>query len=435
MNEPKVVLQPLTAFRFLAALAVFCTHHDYCVAAYPQLSDFWQRYLQEGFAGVTFFFILSGFILTYNYHSLLTPLRWGAVRSFYAARLARIFPVHLLSVLLVLNFSISALLRKPPSDLRRLIAELTLTKSFFPDMKVYFSWNGPSWSLSDECFFYALMPVLLALLAVLGWRRPFRAFLLGAGLVLASFAFTWCWQEQENVHWLLYISPLYRLLDFTVGVSLGLVFVRLPRQTWDGLGKVEASVMEVFVLAMLGMAVVYSSCIPMPLRLGAYYTPFCAAIIFVFAFQRGWFSWLLSKWPFLVLGEISFSFYMLHQVIPWNPTYQRLCLAIGVDPCPSLAFLATNFCCTLLASFLCFYCYERPMRRLVRWLLEARKQQPGAQASDGLRTGGNEGRAGPDRWNPTRQRPRKRTRKHSTLAATCTTAESAAHGKLDLNVH
>jgi peptidoglycan/LPS O-acetylase OafA/YrhL len=79
-RTPSRPIHALTGLRFAAALLVFLHH-----AAGP-------RYY-EGFSGVTFFYVLSGFILTYNYHRTFTSLRPGELWSFYGSRLARIYPV------------------------------------------------------------------------------------------------------------------------------------------------------------------------------------------------------------------------------------------------------------------------------------------------------------------------------------------------------
>lgn len=82
------MLRSLTTFRFIAALMVFLFHQN-LFSGY-----------QLGSAGVSFFFILSGFILTYNYQDKLGEHSGNTIRAFYVARLARIYPVHLLTFLI-----------------------------------------------------------------------------------------------------------------------------------------------------------------------------------------------------------------------------------------------------------------------------------------------------------------------------------------------
>src|SRR6187200_2907241 len=90
-------LDPLTSLRFVAALAVLVHHlspwyFQGIVSTWPgQIVTF------ECFSGVTLFFILSGFILFYNYEEKLRHPSWTTIKDFYVARFARIYPVFLLS--------------------------------------------------------------------------------------------------------------------------------------------------------------------------------------------------------------------------------------------------------------------------------------------------------------------------------------------------
>src|SRR5437660_7011435 len=98
MSDRRDALPPLTALRFLAAAAVVALH---LMAVGPDPAGWTDRFWW-GTAGVTFFFTLSGFILTYNYHAKFNHLPRRGVRDFFAARFARIFPVHFLAFACIL---------------------------------------------------------------------------------------------------------------------------------------------------------------------------------------------------------------------------------------------------------------------------------------------------------------------------------------------
>ena len=108
---------------------------------------------RDGAAGVAFFFVLSGFILTYNYHSSFTKLSLSTAKKFYAARIARIAPVTVLTFLLFLPLMYQQLVDEPGVWLCRALTNLSFTQSFVPLETYYFSYNAVSWSLSDELFF------------------------------------------------------------------------------------------------------------------------------------------------------------------------------------------------------------------------------------------------------------------------------------------
>jgi peptidoglycan/LPS O-acetylase OafA/YrhL len=101
MKEEMPSLRPLTSFRFFAALAVFFHHMIGFFFERPRLKELYQAYYYEGYAGVSFFFVLSGFILTYNYRRVFTSPKVREVWAFYVARLARIYPLHVLSFLVL----------------------------------------------------------------------------------------------------------------------------------------------------------------------------------------------------------------------------------------------------------------------------------------------------------------------------------------------
>src|SRR5205807_10236402 len=102
----------------------------------------------------------------YNYHTIFRSLKVRDVWIFYVARLARIYPVHVLAFVVFLIVALgswSQLFTPRCTQLfdHKALANLTLTQSYIADATYYFSWNGPSWSLSDEFFFYAALPLLL----------------------------------------------------------------------------------------------------------------------------------------------------------------------------------------------------------------------------------------------------------------------------------
>jgi peptidoglycan/LPS O-acetylase OafA/YrhL len=127
-------------------------------------------FLQNGYMGVPFFFLLSGFVLTYA-HSGETS-RSKSRRSFWAARFARVYPVYLLS--LVLNWPFR---NDGPFHIMlsrgAMAATLTATQTWNPHFfYLAQAWNPPAWTLSVEAFFYLCFPFLLPICRGLRpWQR------------------------------------------------------------------------------------------------------------------------------------------------------------------------------------------------------------------------------------------------------------------------
>lgn len=172
-------LKPLTSLRFGAALLVFVYHCEPTAA-------FAGAYAL-GHAGVGFFFLLSGFILTYTYYGHFSgPISWENVREFYVARLARIYPLHLVSM----GLAIAVLARFGGTFWDRsdyvtrasaFVAQSSLMQSWLPNENIYFGLNSPAWSISVEAFFYALFPFLVSsLLRSFGRSSPRLIFVAAA---------------------------------------------------------------------------------------------------------------------------------------------------------------------------------------------------------------------------------------------------------------
>jgi peptidoglycan/LPS O-acetylase OafA/YrhL len=369
MKDQPPPLRPLTAFRFLAALAVFCHHmQDYCLAE-PRLVKIYRSVLFEGYAGVTFFFVLSGFILTYNYNGLFRTFREiREVWKFYTARFARIYPVHLLTFFVMVPLVYREFLTASGSATLRAGSNLLLLQSFIPRSDFFFAYNAPSWSLSNEFFFYALLPLLLWSLHAVRLTRPIWSTALTMVCLAGAFGLTWIWNESPSFHWLCYINPLFRVADFAAGVALCFTYLGFRGARPDWLGWMSATLLEMAALAVIGVLVFCAGAVPLAVRLGSYYTPAMAAIILIFAFQGGYLSALLSTRPFGVLGEMSFSFYMLHIVVL---RYLQKCgPKLHLEHCRPRTIIAITFCLTLVLSALCYYGFERPMReRVKRWLV------------------------------------------------------------------
>ena len=165
----------------------------------------------SGHIGVAFFYVLSGFVLTWSWR----PGR--PVLDYYRGRLARIYPLHALTwaIALVVAFLVAG---RPPW--RQIFAPLTLLHSWTPDIGVVFAVNAPSWSLSDEAFFYALLPALVPLASRVPWRTSVGA---AVGCVVAS---TMAWPligaelGGPLGDWFVYIFPMTRLTEFILGVVI-----------------------------------------------------------------------------------------------------------------------------------------------------------------------------------------------------------------------
>ncbi len=138
-------LPALTSLRFFAAASIVYFHMQ-TFKVLPSVPN-------PDFAlGVSFFFVLSGFILAYNYRDLAR----GDLGRFYIARFARLFPVHIVTFVFAALFVLPWNLWTFGPSLITVPYNLTLTHAWLPLGGLVFSWNAVSWSISAELFFYLL---------------------------------------------------------------------------------------------------------------------------------------------------------------------------------------------------------------------------------------------------------------------------------------
>lgn len=368
-------LDALTSLRFFAAAAIVLYHlRDFGLL--PTVLDGW--YLGQT---VSFFFVLSGFILAYV-HPDLGGRR--AAADFLVARVARIWPAHIAAFVLLL------LTVKQPwgvADVhyRELFANLSLVHAWVPIPQFFFSFNAPSWSISTEFFFYLCFPLL-----VLNWQRTWWWKLTGAfGLAVAVILIAEVFDlppypdsgRDISSTALVYINPLGRLAEFVLGIAIGKFFLGLPGRRESRTALFTA--LEILAVAgVLGM-LRYSGELGAVLRpfigrvgeewlLHSGIPPLSAALVLVMAMERGWVSALLSRPLLVLLGEISYSVYLTHQVL------LRALIQHGAlfDSWPLWVRITLYVLVTLGLSWLIWRFIERPARRGLVGLWRRRSNLP-----------------------------------------------------------
>src|SRR5215203_2600325 len=149
MNEETPArLDGLTSLRFFLASAVVIGHHaGRDISQYGSVATLINAMAPYA---VSWFFVLSGFVLFYNYRALPT----GRDRlNFIALRFARVWPVHIVTLVATLGiFYYAAHIAKTQPGYVGLTAAMLHT--WLPDANLNGAFNGPSWSISDEWFFY-----------------------------------------------------------------------------------------------------------------------------------------------------------------------------------------------------------------------------------------------------------------------------------------
>lgn len=226
-------LLPLTSLRFFAAMMIVAHHlplyfpETYAKAAPPTLVH-----------GVSFFFVLSGFILTHAYKEKPWPGYW----QFLALRAGRLWPVHAFAIMiLVLSVLVpdsfvrhDSITFDGPGFFDRWFAlglNLTMLQSWSPYTVQAFSWNSPAWSISTEFAFYLAFPFLLVNVERnWHWKLLGAALIVGWFLAIASGLPVVSATDAVDKASLTYANPLFRGFEFCLGMATWVLWDRHIRR-------------------------------------------------------------------------------------------------------------------------------------------------------------------------------------------------------------
>ncbi len=320
---------------------------------------------------VSFFFVMSGFILTYVYPQLQTAEERN---RFLLTRYARIWPTHLVTFALILIL-LPCLFRTPHFLLAASI-NLAMIQSWLLISGCVFTFNGPSWSISTEFFFYFCFPTMLKL-ASASWKK-FMVIICLLSLSSIGLCCLEYWPNVPDFHigFPKYINanPLCRVIEFALGMILCLAYRRYGRTL--PLTKLKATILE--CLALTALIIPVTS----PLFLQGHVTgplsalrawilccggaPFYGAIIFVMACQKGYLSDILSFKPLSILGDLAFALYMFHgPIFAFFRVHQQ-----SFFEYPFALFMCLVLAITFVISHLNYVIFETPSRRAIITLFD-----------------------------------------------------------------
>jgi len=316
MKNPAVNTSALPIFRFFAACVVGFFH-------FGQKTDFYYHFPEIFKAGaemVTFFFVLSGFLLYLGYHQR----ELVSLRQYFTKRAIRILPLYYVAFLMTVV-------------LRGIAGRLSFSE-FFINLFCLQSWfvspisfNFTSWFVSDLVFFYCLFPFILSFLKK---YKPAPAHLIAASLLL--------WLVTQGIlttllnshfylgypshsHDLLFYLPFPHLCSFFMGIC-GAYCVR-AYDLRERRGEVVSLLTTILLLGAVAMLI---QTLPRFTRgLGfelpfysSLYAPVFMAVILNITLSRNAVLRMLS-WPrFVFWGEVSYALYIIQA--PMDELYKYL---------------------------------------------------------------------------------------------------------------
>ncbi len=337
-------LEALTGIRIIAALWVLVFHFSQIDVDKGINYSFGilNPLVRRGYLGVDIFFVLSGFILMHVYRTrFINGVGWHSWRDFLKFRIARLYPVHLISmVMMACIFLVAARSGFHPHKAEAftrasLLANLTMTHVWFSGVAAM---NTPAWSISAEWFAYLWFPVVCCL--IVRWKSIWLGIPALAAIATALLIPEW--------------PPLLQIAaEFTLGLCTYEAALRFPgrfRTRWGSLLCLIGAIAVIYILPDLA--------VPAVMIASAYAFVSLSAATDVS-------SPMLSS-PLLIYGgEISYSLYMFHWVV-WSIVRRGMGVFFQEIQIPHLELMAVATILSLAVAAAAYRWIELPGRRLLR---------------------------------------------------------------------
>jgi len=297
-------IHSLTSIRGIAALWVVAYHFWNDVVILFPVFNFLTPLMKVGNYAVPLFFILSGFVLTYNYSHTFTDLDWKKYFKFIFLRLAHIYPVHIATLLLIVCMIAVARFKgititDSGYTLDTFIQNALLIHTWVPNFTL--NWNYPSWAVSSEWFAYLWFPVvslfminrlkslsIVIILLSLTWFSSIAVYAIG----------------NINFKELIVIIP-----TFLTGMLLHNLWLHLRQSYYPSVFTPDISLLAIILLPFLCSGVVLIST----------YISLFIVIILSLAFLQDSCSRYWHFESLIAVGKSSYSLYMSHTLA------QKLC--------------------------------------------------------------------------------------------------------------
>ncbi|MGD9619379.1 MAG: acyltransferase family protein [Mycolicibacterium sp.] len=375
-------IRALTGLRIVAALWVVLFHFRPLLAdAAPSVSSALAPVLNAGAQGVDLFFILSGFVLTWKYLDRMGE-RWStkATLHFLWLRLARVWPVYLVTMHLAGAWIIFTLYvgHTPSPAVDQLNAtswlrQVLLTQLWFQPYFDGSSWDGPAWSISAEWLAYLLFGALVLVVFRMASATRARgliwlailASLPPVLLLLASGVFYTPWSWLPRI-----------VMQFIAG-ALACAAVR-KLQLSDRARRIAGMTSVLLSGIIIGGLYLLDTHPPGSIHdAGGLVDVLFVPLVLTLALGAGTLPAVLSTGVMMYLGHISFSLYMVHELVHtvWNWAVIQFAITLTPSWSAKLMVFALIGVAGLAAAML-YHIVEEPARRWMRRMAENTGAQP-----------------------------------------------------------
>lgn len=352
-QEPHKFIDQLTITRFIAAVLVFLFHfaRDFS----PFDNQYLKNFIHASNIAVPYFFLLSGFILTYVYYNRSKP----SFSKFWVARLSRIYPLYFCALCLDTIFK-SRFWDNYNVNWSDFFLNTLLIQSWFSEKQL--TCNGPGWSLSVELFLYITFPFLLLFLLKKHSVKTILTTCLVVWFITQLIHIPAVNMFAENKLWISIFryNPLAHLSTFLLGCISAILFLK------------SYSLVEKYSLIFISLPVfilIYLMFFDNPLiqyHHSGLFSPLLSMFIIGLASNKGSISLFLAERPFVYLGEISFGIYILQYPALFFTKYLHDVFSF---PNWSVLFMYYHFIVLVLLSIFLYHIVEIPFKNVIRKII------------------------------------------------------------------
>ena len=343
-------INQITFSRFLAAISIVIYHYGLQIAPFNNKTI---NYLfSQANIGVSFFFILSGFVMVVAYSNKLKI----EVINYFKNRIARIYPVYILAIILLIVYVI---ISSKHLNINDITINLLFIQTWIPGKALTF--NYPAWSLSVEIFFYVIFPFLFNYFYS---KYTFKQ-------LLIPFIFIWLMSQlllhmgihsgfykgfPSKSHDLIYYFPLMHFNQFLMGNLAGIYYVTYlkNKQSKNTLPLLLLSIILIIFLKFNYWFILHNG----------FLIIFFIPLILLISINNGIISNVLKNRFFVFLGEISYGIYILQVPVFLSIEYYYKKFQLGNN----FSRFYFSLVVLLFLATISYYLIENPLRKkIINW--------------------------------------------------------------------
>jgi peptidoglycan/LPS O-acetylase OafA/YrhL len=336
----------INGLRAIAVLAVILYHAEFTIRG--------REIFTGGYIGVDVFFVISGYLISKIIFTELNASNRFNILNFYERRIRRILPVLLVVILTSIPFAYLYLYPSGSVEYSKsIIASLFfISNFFFYSDKIAYGAEAAiltpflhTWSLSVEEQFYIIFPVTT--LIVYKYLRQYLVLLIMIAAILSiELAYYEISHDPTRGFYLLH-SRVWELL---VGVLIAIIDIKIGRNHHYLLHQI----LPIFGLILITYSYIFfNEATPHP----SYYTLFAVlgtGLIIFFSNKKELVGAILSSFPLVGIGLISYSLYLWHFPI-FSFAY---IVSDDLSVLDKMSLIALSFALSILT----FYLIEKPFR-------------------------------------------------------------------------